>query len=131
MSFPHVFSGNPRVHRSPIKAFRGGIPSKKMSQSQKLFQRAQRHIPGGVNSPVRAFRAVGGVPRFIQKGKGSFIWDVDGKRYLDFVMSWGPLILGHVHPAVVRAVAWQARLGTSYGAPTKNEVELAELIKSA
>ncbi len=102
-----------------------------MSQSEKWFKRAKQSIPAGVNSPVRAFRAVGGTPRFIQKGKGPFIWDADGRRYLDFVMSWGPLILGHVNPAVARAVARQAKLGTSYGAPTKNEIELAELIKSA
>ncbi|MBI4000124.1 MAG: glutamate-1-semialdehyde 2,1-aminomutase [Candidatus Omnitrophica bacterium] len=102
-----------------------------MRQSEQLFKEAQKHIPGGVNSPVRAFRAVGGVPRFIQKGKGSSIWDVDGKRYLDFVMSWGPLILGHADSGVARAISKQAKLGTSYGAPTKNEVELSEVIKSA
>ncbi|MBI4372190.1 MAG: glutamate-1-semialdehyde 2,1-aminomutase, partial [Candidatus Omnitrophica bacterium] len=102
-----------------------------MKHSQKLFRRAQKHIPGGVNSPVRAFRAVGGAPRFIQKGKGAYLWDVDGKRYLDFVMSWGPLILGHADSRVVKTIAQQARLGTSYGAPTKNEIELAELIKDA
>src|SRR3989338_8115965 len=102
-----------------------------MNQSQKLFQRAQKHIPGGVNSPVRAFRAVGGTPRFIEKGKGAYLWDVDGKRYLDFVMSWGPLILGHADPKMVRAVSNQVKKGTSFGAPTANEVKLAELIKSA
>ncbi len=102
-----------------------------MGHSEKLFQKAQTLIPGGVNSPVRAFRAVGGVPKFIRKGKGPFIWDVDGKRYLDFVMSWGPLILGHSDLQVVRAVTKQAKLGTSYGAPTENEVQLAELIKAA
>lgn len=102
-----------------------------MNRSRQLFLKAQTHIPGGVNSPVRAFRSVGGTPRFIQKGKGPFVWDVDGKRYLDFVGSWGPLILGHADPAVIRAIRSEAGRGTSFGAPTKNEVELAELIKSA
>ena len=102
-----------------------------MNQSRKLFQRAQKHIPGGVNSPVRAFRAVGGTPRFIEKGKGAYVWDLDGKRYLDFVMSWGPLRLGHADPKVTRAVSNQVKKGTSFGAPTANEVKLAELIKSA
>lgn len=102
-----------------------------MDRSQKLFARAQKSIPGGVNSPVRAFRAVGGSPCFIQKGRGPFVWDVDGKRYLDFVMSWGALISGHADSRVVRGISNQAKLGTSYGAPTQNEVELAELVKSA
>ncbi|MBI4358277.1 MAG: glutamate-1-semialdehyde 2,1-aminomutase [Candidatus Omnitrophica bacterium] len=102
-----------------------------MKRSEQLFREARKHIPGGVNSPVRAFKAVGGVPKFIRKGKGAYIWDVDGKRYLDFVMSWGPLVLGHAHPNVIRAVADQAKNGTSFGTPTENEVELAELVKSA
>src|SRR3989338_353887 len=102
-----------------------------MKQSKSLFERAKKLIPGGVNSPVRAFGAVGGTPLFIQKGKGAFLWDRDGNRYLDFVMSWGPLILGHADPKVIRAISNQAKRGTSYGAPTKNEVELAEVIKSA
>ena len=102
-----------------------------MRHSEKLFKHARKIIPGGVNSPVRAFRAVGGIPKFIQKGKGPFVWDVDSRRYLDFVMSWGPLILGHSDPQVARAIANQARLGTSYGAPTQNEIQLAELIKAA
>src|SRR3989338_5196532 len=102
-----------------------------MNRSQKLFKRAQKHIPGGVNSPVRAFRAVGGFPRFIQKGRGAYLWDVDGNRYLDFVGSWGPLILGHAHPSVVGAVSLQAKQGTSFGAPTEHEVKLAEAVKSA
>jgi glutamate-1-semialdehyde 2,1-aminomutase len=84
-----------------------------------------------VNSPVRAFRAVGGTPRFIERGEGAYLWDLDGKRYLDFVMSWGPLILGHADLKVTRAVSNQAKKGTSFGAPTANEVKLAELIKSA
>ncbi len=102
-----------------------------MNRSEGLFRKAQQLIPGGVNSPVRAFRAVGENPRFIEKGKGPFIWDVDGKRYLDFVMSWGPLILGHSNPQIVKAITDQAKKGTSFGAPTSNEIELAELICSA
>ncbi len=100
-------------------------------RSKILFQRAQKHIPGGVNSPVRAFRAVGGAPKFIRNGKGPFIWDVDGNRYLDFVMSWGPLILGHADPKVAKSVSDQAKKGTSFGAPTENEVQLVELVKAA
>lgn len=102
-----------------------------MNRSEKLFQKAQTLIPGGVNSPVRAFRGVGGTPRFIEKGKGPFIWDIDGNRYLDFVMSWGPLILGHSNSKVVKAISDQAKKGTSFGAPTRKEIELAELICSA
>lgn len=102
-----------------------------MVRSEKLFRKAQKLIPGGVNSPVRAFYAVGGAPRFIEKGKGPFVWDVDGKRYLDFVMSWGPLILGHSNPAVAKAVSDQVKKGMSFGAPTRKEIELAELIHSA
>ena len=83
-------------------------------------------IPGGVNSPVRAFRAVGGAPPFIQRGEGARLWDADGRSYIDFVGSWGPLILGHAAPAVVEAVTEAARRGTSYGAPTAIEVEMAE-----
>src|SRR3989338_859311 len=101
------------------------------NRSQSLFKQAKALIPGGVNSPVRAFGAVGGTPRFIQRGKGAFIWDEDGNRYLDFVGSWGPLILGHSHASIVKSVSRQAQSGMSYGAPTKNEVELARLIRSA
>ena len=96
-----------------------------MNQSEKLFQKAQKHIPGGVNSPVRAFRAVGGTPVFIERAKGAYVWDADGKRYLDFVMSWGPLILGHADSKVVSAISSQAKRGTTYGAPTRGETELA------
>jgi glutamate-1-semialdehyde 2,1-aminomutase len=95
------------------------------------MRRAERVIPGGVNSPVRAFQAVGGAPPFIARGKGPHIWDVDGRRYIDYVGSWGPLILGHAHPAVVRAVERAARRGTSFGAPTAGEVEIAEEIAAA
>ena len=100
-----------------------------MSQrNQQLFERAQKHIPGGVNSPVRAFRSVGGIPRFFAKGKGARVTDADGKIYLDYVGSWGPLILGHAHPEVVRAVQEAAADGLSFGAPTEREVEMADLL---
>ena len=99
-----------------------------MSKNQELFERAQRVIPGGVNSPVRAFRAVGGTPRFITRGDGAYIVDADGKRYIDYIGSWGPMILGHGHPAVLDAVTKAAREGFSFGAPTEREIELAEEI---
>jgi glutamate-1-semialdehyde 2,1-aminomutase len=98
------------------------------TQSQTLFSKAKELIPGGVNSPVRAFRGVGGEPVFFRQGEGAWLTDVDGNRYVDYVGSWGPLILGHAHPAVVEAVSAAARTGTSYGAPHAAEVELAELI---
>jgi len=99
--------------------------------NKELFEAAQRIIPGGVNSPVRAFRKVGGVPRFMAQGSGPFLTDAEGKRYIDFVLSWGPLILGHCHPAVVEAVRRQAGIGMSYGAPTDLEVEMAALVCEA
>jgi glutamate-1-semialdehyde 2,1-aminomutase len=99
------------------------------STSSAWFHRASGVIPGGVNSPVRAFRAVGGEPFFVQRGEGARLWDVEGREYLDYVLSWGPLILGHAHPAVVEAVTQAALRGTSYGAPTPSEVELAELVR--
>lgn len=99
-----------------------------LSNSEKLFNAAQKVIPGGVNSPVRAFRAVGGQPLFIDRAAGAFVWDVDGNRYIDYVLSWGPLILGHAHPRVVAALQQAAARGTSYGAPTALETELAELV---
>src|SRR5712692_11511661 len=98
-----------------------------MSRSEQLFRRAQAVIPGGVNSPVRAFRAVGGQPLFIQRGEGSHIWDVDGRKYIDYVGSWGPLIFGHRPPDVVQALNKVLEAGTSFGAPTELEVQLAEL----
>ncbi|WP_395109125.1 glutamate-1-semialdehyde 2,1-aminomutase [Actinomadura sp. SCN-SB] len=98
--------------------------------SQRLFDRATRVVPGGVNSPVRAFRAVGGTPPFMTGGRGPYLTDADGNEYVDLVCSWGPLILGHAHPAVVEAVRAAAGRGTSYGAPTPGEVELAEEITS-
>ncbi len=99
-----------------------------MSTNQQLFERAQRVIPGGVNSPVRAFRAVGGTPRFISRGSGPYIWDAEGQRYIDYIGSWGPMILGHGHPAVLAAVQKAALDGFSFGAPTEREIELAEAI---
>jgi glutamate-1-semialdehyde 2,1-aminomutase len=98
------------------------------STSQALFARARRCMPGGVNSPVRAFRGVGGTPVFFREGQGAWLTDVDGNRYVDHVGSWGPLILGHAHPAVLAAVAKAARQGTSFGAPHPAEVELAEVV---
>ncbi len=98
------------------------------SQSKALFARAQARIPGGVNSPVRAFRGVGGEPVFFQEGAGAWLMDVDGNRYVDLVGSWGPLILGHAYPPIVHAVTQAARRGTTFGAPTEGEVEFAELL---
>ena len=100
-------------------------------RSEALFERAQRVIPGGVNSPVRSFGAVGGTPPFIARGAGARIWDVDGNEYVDFLGSWGPLVLGHAYPAVVEAVQRAAAEGTSFGAPTEREVHLAELVAAA
>jgi glutamate-1-semialdehyde 2,1-aminomutase len=94
--------------------------------NQALFERAQRVIPGGVNSPVRAFRAVGGTPRFIARAQGAYLWDAEGRRYIDYIGSWGPMILGHGHPAVLEAVQRAATRGLSFGAPTEAEIELAE-----
>jgi glutamate-1-semialdehyde 2,1-aminomutase len=99
-----------------------------MSRNDELFQRAQRTIPAGVNSPVRAFRSVGGTPRFLAKGEGPYVWDADGARYIDYVGSWGPAILGHAHPDVVRAVQERAAFGLSFGAPTEIEIEMAETL---
>ena len=99
-----------------------------MSRNDELFARAQRVIPAGVNSPVRAFRSVGGTPRFFTRGEGAYLWDADGKRYVDYVGSWGPAIAGHAHPAVVEAVRATALQGLSFGAPTELEVTLAETL---
>ena len=99
-----------------------------MSTNAELFDRACRSIPGGVNSPVRAFRSVGGTPRFIQRAQGPYMWDAEGTRYVDYIGSWGPAILGHAHPEVVRAVQEAAVGGLSFGAPTAAEVELAEVL---
>ncbi|CAM2142062.1 glutamate-1-semialdehyde 2,1-aminomutase [Pararobbsia alpina] len=99
-----------------------------MSQNQSLFERAQRTIPGGVNSPVRAFRSVGGTPRFIKRAHGAYFWDADGKRYIDYIGSWGPMIVGHLHPDVLEAVQRAIASGFSFGAPTEAEIEIAEEI---
>ena len=100
-----------------------------ITHSQQLFAQALALLPGGVDSPVRAFRAVGGQPLFIERGEGAYLYDVDGNRFVDYVLSWGPLILGHAHPRVVQALAQAAARGTSYGAPSPLELELAKLIQ--
>jgi len=100
-------------------------------RSAALFAAAQGYLPGGVDSPVRAFRGVGGTPRFIERGRGAALWDVDGNRYVDYLGSWGPLIVGHAHPGVVAAIQEAATRGTSYGAPTEAEVDLARLVREA
>ncbi len=99
-----------------------------MSKNEELFARAQRHIPGGVNSPVRAFRSVGGTPCFFERALGARVWDADGREYIDYVGSWGPMIVGHSHPEVLRAVYERAARGLSFGAPTGLEVEMADLL---
>lgn len=99
-----------------------------MEQSQALFDRAKKVLPGGVNSPVRAYRAVGRTPRFIERADGAYIWDVDGRCYIDYVCSWGPMILGHNHPVIREAVNKAVADGLSFGAPTRREVEIAELM---
>src|ERR1700694_2127218 len=99
------------------------------TRSEALFAAAKQIIPGGVNSPVRAFRGVGGAPLFIDHGAGAYLYDADGNRYVDYVMSWGPLVLGHAPRGVIEAIKAQAELGTSYGAPTGLETQLAELIR--
>jgi glutamate-1-semialdehyde 2,1-aminomutase len=101
---------------------------KVISTNEVLFDRARRVIPGGVNSPVRAFKAVGGTPRFVTRAQGAYFWDADGARYIDYINSWGPMILGHGHPAVLQAVQQAALDGFSFGAPTEREIELAEEI---
>jgi glutamate-1-semialdehyde 2,1-aminomutase len=100
----------------------------KLDQNEVLFERAQQTIPGGVNSPVRAFRQVGGTPRFVTRAKGPYFWDAESKRYIDLIMSWGPMIAGHANPEVVEAVQKAAETSFSYGAPTEGEIELAERI---
>jgi glutamate-1-semialdehyde 2,1-aminomutase len=107
------------------------MPDSSTARSAELFARAQGLLPGGVDSPVRAFKGVGGTPRFIARGKGSAMWDVDGNQYIDYLGSWGPLIAGHAHPGVVAAIQAAATRGTSYGAPIEAELELAELVKQA
>ncbi len=101
-----------------------------MTRSDQLFAQAARVIPGGVNSPVRAFKAVGGTPVFVERAEGAYLWDVDGKRYIDYVLSWGPMIAGHAHPQVLAAVAEKMQKGLSFGAPTEIEITLAEKLCS-
>jgi glutamate-1-semialdehyde 2,1-aminomutase len=101
-----------------------------ISKSQQLFSRAQQSIPGGVNSPVRAFKSVGGTPLFIKSAKGAYMYDEDGNRYIDYINSWGPMILGHAYEPVVKAIQEKAAHSTSFGAPTELEIEMAELIKT-
>jgi len=101
-----------------------------INNSLSLFSRAQQSIPGGVNSPVRAFKSVGGTPLFIQKAKGAYLYDADGNQYIDYINSWGPMILGHAHETVIKAIQERAELSTSFGAPTELEIDMAELIKS-
>ena len=101
-----------------------------MSRSETLFANAQKHIPGGVNSPVRAFKSVGGTPLFFKHAEGAYVTDEDDKRYVDYVGSWGPMILGHSHPQVLDAVRAQLEHGLSYGAPTAMETEMADLVCS-
>src|ERR1035437_3263873 len=98
------------------------------TQSEKLFAEALKYIPGGVNSPVRAFRAVGGHPFFVTKAGGARVWDVDGHEYVDYVLTWGPAILGHAHPKIISAIKEAADCGTSFGIPNPYEVTMAKLI---
>ena len=102
-----------------------------IAHSEALYDRAKELMPGGVNSPVRAFQSVGGTPRFIQRAKDQYLYDEDGNVYIDYIGSWGPMILGHAREEVVRAVTTAAVRGTSFGAPTNGEVELAEMIRNA
>src|SRR6476659_307843 len=101
-----------------------------IAKSIELFERAQQSIPGGVNSPVRAFKSVGGTPIFIEKAKGAYLFDEDGNRYIDYIASWGPMILGHAYEPVVKAIQQKVLDSTSFGAPTELEIQMAELIKS-
>src|SRR5450432_4194180 len=101
------------------------------TKSEELFRRAVEKIPGGVNSPVRAFRSVGGHPVFIARGEGSLLYDVDGNEYIDYVGSWGPLLLGHRHPEILAALEQALGIGTSFGAPTEQEYEFVDAICSA
>ena len=95
------------------------------SRNQQLFELSQKYIPGGVNSPVRAFKSVGGAPIFFKRGQGAYVWDIEDKTYIDYVGSWGPLILGHAHPEVIKSVQSAAQNGLTFGAPTEVELEIA------
>ncbi len=109
---------------------RGLVLHRELSRSRELQRRAERYLPGGVNSPVRAFRAVGGDPPFLVRAEGAYLWDADGNRYLDYFGSWGPMILGHAHPLVVEAIQRAAERSASFGASTAAEADLAELVIS-
>src|SRR5215210_178523 len=102
----------------------------KITKSEELYSRAQQSIPGGVNSPVRAFKSVGGTPVFMQKAKGAYMFDADGNKYIDYINSWGPMIMGHAFAPVVKAIQETVEFSTSFGAPTELEIKIAELIKS-
>ena len=101
----------------------------KINKSRVLFKEAQKHMPGGVNSPVRAFKNINGNPIFFKKALGPYVYDVDNNKYIDYIGSWGPMIMGHSHPKIIKAITKQLQLGTSYGAPTSIESETAKLIK--
>lgn len=102
----------------------------KTKNSESLFKKSKEYIAGGVNSPVRAFKSVGGSPIFFKKARGCYLYDEDGNKYLDFVGSWGPMVLGHSNKNIINAIKKQASKGISFGAPTKNELEIAKIIKS-
>ena len=101
----------------------------KIKKSMQLFEEAKLHMPGGVNSPVRAFKNIGGNPIFFKKAKGAYVFDADNNQYIDYIGSWGPMIMGHSNPNIIKAISKQLELGTSYGAPTSLESKTAELIK--
>jgi glutamate-1-semialdehyde 2,1-aminomutase len=115
---------------SPVSSFASDVSHLAFHVSKQLFIRAQQHIPGGVNSPVRAFKSVGGTPVFVKKAKGAYLYDEDGNQYIDYINSWGPMILGHAYEPVVEAIRERAVDSTSFGAPTELEIQMAELIKS-
>ena len=119
---------DPAAHLADAVPVPPDAPQEAFDANAALFERAQRRIPGGVNSPVRAYRSVGGAPRFVARASGATVTDAEGREYVDLVASWGPAILGHAHPAVVDAVQAAAARGLSFGAPTEGEVELAELV---
>jgi glutamate-1-semialdehyde 2,1-aminomutase len=112
------------------KLFKRNLWLSLLQKVNNLFERAQQSIPGGVNSPVRAFRSVGGTPLFMERAQGAYMYDADGNRYIDYINSWGPMMLGHAYEPVVKAIQERALQSTSYGAPTELEIEMAELIKS-
>src|SRR5438309_11050385 len=104
--------------------------NERIEKSIELFERAQQSIPGGVNSPVRAFKSVGGTPVFMQRAQGAYLYDADGNRYIDYIASWGPMILGHAYEPIIKAIQKKVTGSTSFGAPTELEIQMAELIKS-